>query len=63
MERTLFRYADDLYDHDTSFAEFHVLPALIRKFVDARRVSDHPQLFGEPVRQSEFLFVDDLADA
>jgi GDP-L-fucose synthase len=42
----------------------HVLPALIRKFVDARRVSaSSATVWGTGAPKREFLFVDDLADA
>ncbi|MEM9983178.1 MAG: GDP-L-fucose synthase, partial [Bacteroidota bacterium] len=42
----------------------HVLPALIRKFVEAKR--DHKpfvEVWGTGVPKREFLYVDDLADA
>jgi GDP-L-fucose synthase len=42
----------------------HVLPALIRKFVDARRASaSSATVWGTGSPKREFLFVDDLADA
>jgi GDP-L-fucose synthase len=42
----------------------HVLPALIRKFVDARRASAASMtVWGTGAPKREFLFVDDLADA
>ena len=56
----------NLYGPNDNFdlTSSHVLPALMRKFHDARR-SDHPEVevwgTGSPMR--EFLHVDDLADA
>jgi GDP-L-fucose synthase len=42
----------------------HVMPALIRKFVDARKAGDaHVTVWGTGSPRREFLFVDDLADA
>jgi GDP-L-fucose synthase len=42
----------------------HVLPALIRKFVDARKTSESSAtVWGTGSPKREFLFVDDLADA
>jgi GDP-L-fucose synthase len=42
----------------------HVLPALIRKFVDARTLSaPSVTVWGTGAAKREFLFVDDLADA
>lgn len=42
----------------------HVMPALIRKFVDARKASDASvTVWGTGLPRREFLFVDDLADA
>ena len=42
----------------------HVLPALIRKFVDARKASaSSVTVWGTGSPKREFLFVDDLADA
>ena len=42
----------------------HVLPALIRKFVDAARSgSAHVEIWGTGTPRREFLHVDDLADA
>lgn len=59
MPTNLYGYNDN-FDLETS----HVLPALIRKFHDAK-VSNTPSVeiwgSGSPLR--EFLFVDDLADA
>jgi GDP-L-fucose synthase len=42
----------------------HVLPALIRKFVEAKRNGDsHVEVWGTGSPRREFLYVDDLADA
>jgi len=42
----------------------HVMPALIRKFVDARKTGDpRATVWGTGSPRREFLFVDDLADA
>jgi GDP-L-fucose synthase len=42
----------------------HVLPALIRKFVDARKAgASAVSVWGTGSPKREFLFVDDLADA
>lgn len=42
----------------------HVLPAMIRKFDDARRDGrDHVEVWGSGTPRREFLHVDDLADA
>jgi len=50
----------DNYDLSTS----HVLPALIRKFHDAKiSGADHVTLWGDGSPRREFLFSDDLADA
>jgi GDP-L-fucose synthase len=51
---------NDNYDLETS----HVLPALIRKFHEAK-VSNSPfvELWGTGTPRREFLYVDDLADA
>lgn len=51
---------NDNYDLETS----HVLPALIRKFHNARMSGrDHVELWGSGSPMREFLHVDDLADA
>ena len=59
MPTNLYGYNDN-FDLETS----HVVPALIRKFSDAKKFN-HSKVecwgTGEPLR--EFLFVDDLADA
>jgi GDP-L-fucose synthase len=50
----------DNFDLDSS----HVLPALIRKFIDARKTSSSSAtVWGSGSPKREFLFVDDLADA
>uniref|UniRef100_UPI0040482862 GDP-L-fucose synthase family protein n=1 Tax=Algoriphagus sp. TaxID=1872435 RepID=UPI0040482862 len=51
---------NDNYDLDTS----HVLPALIRKFITAKKY-DFPnvEIWGSGTPRREFLHVDDLADA
>ena len=50
----------DNFDLETS----HVLPALIRRFHEAKqRRDDHVELWGTGTPRREFLFVDDLADA
>jgi GDP-L-fucose synthase len=42
----------------------HVIPALIRKFLDAKENNkDHVTCFGDGTPTREFLFSDDLADA
>ncbi len=51
---------NDNYDLTTS----HVLPALIRKFIEAKRHNDpHVLLWGTGSPKREFLHVDDMADA
>ena len=59
MPTNLYGYNDN-FDLEAS----HVVPALIRKFSDAKKIN-HSKVecwgTGEPLR--EFLFVDDLADA
>lgn len=50
----------DNFDLETS----HVLPAMIRKFHEAKRNDNAPvELWGSGSPRREFLFVDDLADA
>ncbi len=51
----------DNFDLESS----HVLPALIRKFHDAKILGDHPKvtIWGSGKPRREFLYVDDLADA
>tara|TARA_B100000886_G_scaffold91287_2_gene60316 strand:- start:6774 stop:7697 length:924 start_codon:yes stop_codon:yes gene_type:complete len=59
MPTNLYGYNDN-FDLQAS----HVIPALIRKFTEAKKIND-PEVIcwgsGTPLR--EFLFVDDLADA
>lgn len=51
---------NDNFDLKTS----HVLPAMIRKFHEAKKNGDKPvQLWGSGAPLREFLFVDDLAEA
>lgn len=51
---------NDNFDLENS----HVLPAMIRKFHDAKvKGLDHVELWGTGSAKREFLFVDDLADA
>lgn len=51
---------NDNFDLETS----HVIPALIRKFVDAKRKGETSvKLWGTGTPRREFLYVDDLADA
>ncbi len=59
MPTNLYGYHDN-FDLETS----HVLPALIRKFHEAK-VNDEPsvQVWGSGSPKREFLFVDDLANA
>lgn len=49
----------DNFDLESS----HVLPAMIRKFHDARLSGEHVQLWGSGTPRREFLHVSDLADA
>ena len=50
----------DNFDLQTS----HVLPALVKKFVDAKKMSaPSVTIWGTGSPKREFLFVDDLADA
>lgn len=50
---------NDNYDLDNS----HVLPALIRKFIEAKKNNTDITLWGSGKPKREFLHVDDLADA
>jgi GDP-L-fucose synthase len=51
---------NDNYDLKNS----HVLPALLRKFVTAKKsVADHVEIWGTGTPKREFLHVDDLAEA
>ena len=59
MQTNLFGPHDN-FDLQSS----HVMPALIRKFVDARKTGDpRATVWGTGSPRREFLFVDDLADA
>ena len=49
----------DNFDLETS----HVVPALIRKFLEAKRVGADVVLWGSGSVRREFIYVDDLADA
>ena len=49
----------DNFDLDTA----HVLPALIRRFYEAKETGDSPTLWGSGTPRREFLHVDDCADA
>jgi GDP-L-fucose synthase len=49
----------DNFDLNTS----HVLPAMIRKFHEAKENNDTVQLWGSGSPMREFLFVDDMAEA
>ena len=51
---------NDNFDYETS----HVLPALLRKFHDAKRQNlPHVTIWGSGKPLREFLYIDDLADA
>ncbi len=51
---------NDNFDYETS----HVLPALLRKFHDAKRQKfPHVTIWGSGTPLREFLYIDDLADA
>lgn len=50
---------NDNFDLQTS----HVLPALIRKFVEAKETGEPPTLWGTGASRREFLHVDDCAEA
>ncbi len=58
MPTNLYGYYDN-FDLESS----HVLPALIRKFHDAKKNNDSVTLWGTGNPKREFLFVDDLANA
>ena len=59
MPTNLYGYHDN-FDLNTS----HVLPAMIRKFHEAKANGNEPvTLWGSGTPMREFLFVDDLADA
>jgi GDP-L-fucose synthase len=50
---------NDNFSKDNS----HVLPAMIRKFHDAKIKNEFVQLWGDGTAKREFLHVDDLAEA
>lgn len=59
MPTNLYGYNDN-FDLNNS----HVLPALLRKFVEAKKnKSDNVTIWGSGTPMREFLFVDDLANA
>ena len=59
MPTNLYGYNDN-YDLNNS----HVLPAMIRKFHEAKiNNSDKVEIWGDGLPMREFLFVDDLSDA
>ena len=58
MPTNLFGYHDNFNLHSS-----HVLPALIRKFHDAKLAGGTVELWGDGSAIREFLFADDLADA
>ena len=59
MPTNLYGYNDN-YDLKNS----HVLPAMIRKFHEAKiNENPHVEIWGDGTPMREFLFVDDLADA
>jgi len=49
----------DTYDIEKS----HVIPALIKKFTDAKKKNGNVMLLGTGMPRREFLYIDDLADA
>ena len=58
MPTNLYGYFDN-FDLETS----HVLPAMLRKFHDAKLNNHHVKLWGSGTPMREFLFVDDMAEA
>lgn len=59
MPTNLYGYNDNYHPEDS-----HVLPALIRKFHEAKvHNSDHVSIWGSGTPKREFLFADDLAEA
>ena len=59
MPTNLYGYYDN-FDLQTS----HVLPAMLRKFYEAKRNNNAPvKLWGSGTPMREFLFVDDMAEA
>jgi GDP-L-fucose synthase len=55
----------NLYGYNDNFdlATAHVLPALIRRFHEAKDLSEAPTLWGTGLPRREFLHVDDCAEA
>ncbi|MBI3807274.1 MAG: GDP-L-fucose synthase [Nitrospirae bacterium] len=55
----------NLYGYNDNFdlATAHVLPALIRRFHEAKDLSEAPTLWGTGIPRREFLHVDDCAEA
>lgn len=55
----------NLYGHNDNFdlTTAHVLPALIRRFHEAKDISGAPTLWGTGSPRREFLYVDDCAEA
>lgn len=55
----------NLYGHNDNFdlTTAHVLPALIRRFDEAKDISEAPTLWGTGSPRREFLHVDDCAEA
>jgi GDP-L-fucose synthase len=59
MPTNLYGYNDNYHPQNS-----HVLPALIRKFDEAKRNGDHTvSIWGSGTPKREFLFADDLAEA
>jgi len=58
MPTNLYGYFDN-FDLETS----HVLPAMLRKFHEAKTYNTPVKLWGSGTPMREFLFVDDMADA
>jgi GDP-L-fucose synthase len=58
MPTNLYGYFDN-FDLNTS----HVLPAMLRKFHEAKMNSEPVELWGSGTPMREFLFVDDMAEA
>jgi GDP-L-fucose synthase len=59
MPTNLYGYADNYHPEHS-----HVLPALIRKFHEAKAIgAKQVEIWGSGTPLREFLFVDDLADA
>ena len=58
MPTNLYGYGDN-FDLESS----HVIPALIRKFLEAKENNSNVVCWGSGKPKREFLFVDDLADA